>query len=76
MKTLKNILMITAVTILSTTAINAQKKLGKFGGLTEKKIGPKTIKVPYTDVVSYKGFVKPGNEDEVKDGKKFYYLYV
>lgn len=76
MKNLKNAIVISTIALMSITTISAQKKLGKFGGLTEKKIGPKTIKVPYTDVVSYKGFVKPGNEDEVKDGKKFYYLYV
>ncbi len=59
------------------TSINTQaQKLKKFGGLTEKKIGPKTIKVPYTDIVSYLGYASPGNEDEVKDGKKFYYIYV
>ncbi|GAA4279154.1 Lipl32 family lipoprotein [Aquimarina mytili] len=58
-------------------SVDAQaQKLKKFGGLTEKKIGPKTIKVPYTEVVSYMGYAAPGNEDEVKDGKKFYYIYV
>ncbi|PKV49883.1 putative surface lipoprotein [Aquimarina sp. MAR_2010_214] len=59
------------------TSVDAQaQKLKKFGGLTEKKIGPKTIKVPYTDIVTYLGYAAPGNEDEVKDGKKFYYIYV
>lgn len=76
MKKLKRIAILSSVALMSISTANAQKKLGKFGGLTEKKIGPKTIKVPYTDVVSYKGFVKPGNEDEIKEGKKFYYLYV
>ena len=66
---------ILAILILSITDVNAQK-LKKFGGLTEKKIGPKTIRVPYTDVVSYLGFASQGNEDEIKDGKKFYYIYV
>ncbi len=64
------------ITAGAISGVNAQKKLGKFGGLTEKKIGFKKIRVPYTDVVSYKGYVMPGNEDEVKNGKKFYYLYV
>ncbi len=73
---LKKIVAIVAVAIVSVGSITAQKKLGKFGGLTQKKIAFKKIRVPYTDVVSYKGFVKPGNEDEVKNGKKFYYLYV
>ncbi|WP_340154964.1 Lipl32 family lipoprotein [uncultured Winogradskyella sp.] len=59
------------------TMYNAQaQKLKKFGGLTEKKIGPKTVKVPYTDVISYAGYASPGNEDEIKDGKKMYYIYV
>jgi len=59
------------------SSINAQaQKLKKFGSSIEKKIGPKTVKVPYTEVVSYLGYAAPGNEDEVKDGKKFYYIYV
>jgi len=54
---------------------NAQK-LKKFNSSIEKKVGPKKIKVPYTDVNTYLGYVQPGNEDEVRDGKKFYYIYV
>jgi hypothetical protein len=49
---------------------------GKFESSIEKKVGPKTVKVPYTDVVSYLGYAEPGSEDEIKDGKKFYYIYV
>ncbi|MDW7690999.1 Lipl32 family lipoprotein [Flammeovirgaceae bacterium SG7u.111] len=52
------------------------QKLGSFGSSVTKKVGPKTIAVPYTDVVTYLGHAAPGNEDEVKDGKKFYYIYV
>lgn len=73
---MKKIIALIAVAALTVGSINAQKKLGKFGSLTSKKIGSKTIRVPYTDVNSYKGFVKPGNEDEIVAGKKFYYLYV
>jgi putative surface lipoprotein len=70
--------------IIFTTAIlgllvmmNAEaQKLGSFGSSIEKKVGPKTVKVPYTDVISYLGYAAPGNEDETKDGKKFYYIYV
>lgn len=37
----------------------------------------KTIRLPYTSLVSYWGYVKPGSEpDEVVDGKKMFYLYV
>ena len=75
MKIKKSAIAFLAITALTISGMSAQK-LGKFGGLTQKKLGIKTIRVPYTDVVSYKGFVKPGNEDEVKNGKKFYYLYV
>ena len=67
------LLCLIAMGITNTT--NAQK-LKKFGSSIEKKIGPKTVKVPYTDVITYAGYASPGNEDEVKDGKKFYYIYV
>lgn len=56
---------------------NAQaQKLKAFGGLTEAKVGPITKKVPYTDVNSYLGHAAPNTEDEVVDGKKFYYIYL
>ncbi|WP_062053217.1 Lipl32 family lipoprotein [Aquimarina longa] len=70
------ILILLSIFALGTSIDSQAQKLKKFGGLTEKKIGPKTIKVPYTDIVSYLGYAAPGNEDEVKDGKKFYYIYV
>ena len=63
------------VALASVFQLNAQK-LPKFTGLTEVKLGPKTIKAPYTDVTSYLGYASQGNEDEVKDGKKYYYLYL
>lgn len=63
------------LTLGSTFSANAQK-LKKFGSSIEKKIGPKTVKVPYVDVISYMGYAAPGNEDEIKGGKKFYYIYV
>ncbi|WP_291866023.1 Lipl32 family lipoprotein [Maribacter sp.] len=74
MKT-KNLLALAIVLLGSVASVNAQK-LKKFGSSVEKKIGPKTIKVPYTDVISYLGYAQPGSEDEVKDNKKFYYIYV
>lgn len=73
---------ITKITLLAMALValvsaesNAQK-LDKFASSTEKKVGPKTIKVPYTDVVSYLGYAAPGNEDATVDGKKFYYIYI
>jgi len=35
------------------------------------------VRPPYTSVISYYGYVAPGGEpDEVRDGKKMYYLYL
>lgn len=74
MKT-KTVLPLALLLIGAIFTTNAQK-LKKFGSSIEKKIGPKTIKVPYTDSIKYCGFAAEGNEDEVKDNKKFYYIYV
>ncbi|MCG8184269.1 LipL32 family surface lipoprotein [Tenacibaculum piscium] len=76
MKNIKKIVTSVAIASIALGSVNAQKKLGSFGGLTQKNLGFKKVRLPYTDVVSYKGFVKPGNEDETREGKKFYYLYV
>lgn len=58
-------------------AASAQK-LDKFGAdLAKKSVMGKEIRVPYTDLISYFGYIKPGSKpDEVKGGKKMYYLYV
>ncbi|MBK9980944.1 MAG: Lipl32 family lipoprotein [Saprospiraceae bacterium] len=57
--------------------VNAQK-LDKFGAeMGKKSLMGKDIRVPYTDLVSYFGYVKPGAApDETRDGKKYYYLYM
>ena len=54
------------------------EKLPTFGAEVGKKsMMGKTIRLPYTSLVSYWGYVKPGSEpDEMVDGKKMYYLYV
>ena len=54
------------------------QKLDKFGAdLAKKSMMGKEIRVPYTDMTSYFGFIKPGTApDEVKGGKKMYYIYV
>ena len=52
------------------------QKLGKFGSSIEKKIGPKKIRVPYTDVISYLGYAEPGSEDAIVGDKKYTYLYL
>lgn len=57
---------------------SSAQKLDKFGAETGKKsVMGKEIRVPYTDVITYYGYVKPGTKpDEERDGKKYYYLYV
>lgn len=62
--------------VLISTNTYAQKKLGKFGSSISTSIGPKTIRLPYKEVISYMDYAEPGSEDEIKDGKKFYYFYV
>jgi hypothetical protein len=62
------------IVMFATTA--TAQKLEKFGSSIEKTVGPKTVRVPYTDVISYLGYAANGQEDEVKDGKKFYYIYI
>lgn len=62
--------------MLSTASVQAQKMSKTFGSSISKKIGPKTLRVPYTDVVSYLGYAAPGEEDETKNGKKYHYLWV
>lgn len=52
------------------------QKVGKFGSSIQKKIGPKKIRVPYTDVISYLGFAEPGSEDAIVGDKKYTYLYL
>ena len=54
------------------------QKLPKFGAdMGKKSIMGKEIRVPYTDVTSYFGYVKLGAvPDERKGGKKYYYLYL
>jgi hypothetical protein len=57
---------------------NAQK-MKKFGMDLLKKHYPifGDIRIPYTDVIDYFGYVKPGEAaDETKNGKKYYYVYV
>ncbi|RAR72924.1 Lipl32 family lipoprotein [Flavobacterium aciduliphilum] len=61
--------------ILSSTQA---QKLDKFGAeMGKKSMMGKEIRIPYTDLTSYFGYIKPGSKpDEVKNGKKMYYVYV
>ncbi|MBL8992434.1 MAG: hypothetical protein JNM63_03785 [Spirochaetia bacterium] len=50
-------------------------KFGMEGGAQTTPLG--TIRVPYTTVVNYFGYVKPGSTpDGTENGKKMYYLYL
>ncbi len=54
------------------------QKLDKFSAdLGKKEVMGKTVRLPYTDIISYYGYVATGAApDETRDGKKFYYLYI
>lgn len=74
----KSITFFTAILLfLNLAKLNAQN-LDKFkADLGKKSIMGKEIRIPYTDVISYYGYIKTGTApDEEKGGKKYYYLYV
>ena len=71
---MKYLLLLAAFGLL-TPSLSAQK-VKKFGSSVEKKIGPKKVRVPYTDVISYLGYAEPGSEDAIVENKKYTYLYV
>jgi hypothetical protein len=56
---------------------NAQK-LDKFGAdMGKKSVMGKEIRITYTDLSSYFGYIKPGvAPDETVNGKKMYYVYM
>jgi len=64
------------VLFIFSVGVCSAQKLKAFNSTIEKKVGPVTKKIPYTSIISYLGYAAPGTEDEVKDGKKFYYIYV
>jgi len=74
MKSIKNVSLL-IIFLFAIGNVNAQK-LKAFGSSIEKKVGPVKKRVPYLDVISYLGHASPGTENEVKDGKKFYYIYL
>jgi hypothetical protein len=74
---MKKIILSSALCLAMGLTATAQK-LDKFGAdLAKKTVMGKEIRVPYTDMTSYFGYIKPGSTpDEVKNGKKMYYIYV
>lgn len=77
MKKTLSVLSIAALSVICSSSVNAQD-LDKFkADLGKKSVMGKEVRVPYTDVITYYGYVKPGSKpDEEKGGKKYYYLYV
>jgi len=73
---MKKNLFIVALLIFAVVGSAQAQKLDKFSSSVTKKVGPKTVNIPYTDVISYLGYAAPNTEDEIKDGKKFYYVYI
>ncbi len=70
-KNMKKNLLAIVITLGMFSIANGQK-LDKFGAdLGKKSVMGKEIRVPYTDLTSYFGYIKPGSKpDEVKGGKK------
>jgi predicted amino acid dehydrogenase len=69
---MKKIITIFGVILLSIIAINLNAQdLDKFkADLGKKAVLGKEIRVPYTDVISYYGYIKPGAKpDEERGGK-------
>ncbi len=74
---MKKFLLITMTLFFSLIFFHADaQKIGTFGSSVTESAGPVTIHIPYHDVISYLGYVSKGTEDEIRNGKKFYYLYV
>ncbi len=69
---------LTLLLCLSIGLTATAQKLDKFGAdLGKKSVMGKDVRVPYSDVVSYFGYIKPGaTPDETREGKKYYYLYM
>ena len=74
---MKKITQLCLAAMLFATGMNAQK-LDKFGAdLGKKSVMGKEIRVPYTDMLTYYGYIKPGTKpDETRGGKNYYYLYL
>lgn len=67
-----------AIAFLACPFVTQAQKLDKFGAdMGKKSAMGKEVRVPYTEVISYYGYIKAGaTPDEVRDGKKYYYLYL
>lgn len=77
---MKRYLILVSLIALALAAVGCASTGGlpEFGaeiGMQSSPVGD--VRIPYTSLVSYYGYVKPGSEpDAVVDGKKLYYLYL
>ncbi|MES2512610.1 MAG: LipL32 family surface lipoprotein [Bacteroidota bacterium] len=77
MKKTLSILGVAALSVICSGNANAQDMEKFKADMGKKSVMGKEVRVPYTDVITYYGYVKPGAKpDEEKGGKKYYYLYV
>lgn len=74
---MKKTVIISFLFVLAGITASAQK-INKFGAdLGMKSLMGKEIRIPYSSVVSYYGYITPDAvPDETKDGKKYYYVYI
>ncbi len=75
---INNSILTTLILALGFCISTHAQKLGSFGAdMGKKSMMGKEVRAPYTDVISYYGYVKPGAApDETRDGKKYFYLYL
>lgn len=75
---LVGIVLLTALSLMNCASAGGLPQFGADLGKQSNPVpGMDDIRVPYTSMVSYYGYVKPGEApDEVVGGKKMYYLYV
>jgi hypothetical protein len=74
---MKKIFLLIAISLFMVKFSNAQKLPTFDADLGKKTVFGQEIRLPYTDVVSYYGYIKSGSTpDEERGGKKYYYLYL
>lgn len=74
---MKKFIFILLVSLFFIKGTNAQKLPTFDADLGKKTVFGQDIRIPYTDVISYFGYIKEGSvPDEERGGKKYYYLYL
>ncbi len=74
---MKKLIFIFILSLIFIKGINAQKLPTFDADLGKKSVFGQEIRIPYTDVISYFGYIKEGSvPDEERSGKKYYYLYL